>query len=84
MDKSDNQLKTWKKKSMKSSGSADVVTQCVQVVVRCRPMDEKELARGYMRVVDVFPSRGVVEIRHPRDDPSSDNVKVFTFDAVYD
>lgn len=82
MDKSDNQLKTWKKK--KSSGSADVVTQCVQVVVRCRPMDEKELARGYMRVVDVFPSRGVVEIRHPRDDPSSDNVKVFTFDAVYD
>lgn len=82
MDKSDNQLKTWKKK--KSGGSADVVTQCVQVVVRCRPMDEKELARGYMRVVDVFPSRGVVEIRHPRDDPSSDNVKVFTFDAVYD
>lgn len=84
MDKSDNQLKTWKKKSMKTSGSADVVTQRVQVVVRCRPMDEKELARGYTRVVDVFPSRGVVEIRHPRDDPSTDNVKVFTFDAVYD
>ncbi|KOC59581.1 Kinesin-like protein KIF3B [Habropoda laboriosa] len=84
MEKSDNQLKTWKKKNMKSSSSADVVTQCVQVVVRCRPMDEKELARNYSRVVDVFPSRGVVEIRHPRDDPSSDNVKVFTFDAVYD
>lgn len=47
-------------------------------------MDEKETARGYIRVVDVIPSRGVVEIRHPRDDPSTDNVKVFTFDAVYD
>lgn len=83
MDKSD-QLKAWKKKNMKSSGSSDVVTQCVQVVVRCRPMDEKEVTRGYGRVVDVFPCRGVVEVRHPRDDPSSDNVKVFTFDAVYD
>lgn len=79
------QLKTWKKRNMRSSGaSSDVVTQCVQVVVRCRPMDEKEVTRGYTRVVDVIPSRGVVEIRHPRDDPSSDNVKVFTFDAVYD
>lgn len=61
-----------------------MATQCVQVVVRCRPMDEKETARNYVRVVDVIPSRGVVEIRHPRDDPSTDNVKVFTFDAVYD
>ncbi|XP_003703234.1 kinesin-like protein 68D [Megachile rotundata] len=84
MDKADNQLKTWKKKSMKTCSLTEVVTQCVQVVVRCRPIDEKEVSRGYTRVVDVFPSRGVVEIRHPRDDPSSDNVKVFTFDAVYD
>lgn len=84
MDKSDNQLKTWKKKSVKTCSLTEVVTQCVQVVVRCRPIDEKEVSRGYTRVVDVFPSRGVVEIRHPRDDPSSDNVKVFTFDAVYD
>ncbi|XP_046824647.1 kinesin-like protein KIF3B [Vespa crabro] len=85
MDKLDNQSKNSKKKCSRSSaGSADVATQCVQVVVRCRPMDEKETARGYIRVVDVIPSRGVVEIRHPRDDPSTDNVKVFTFDAVYD
>ncbi|KAL2715662.1 hypothetical protein V1478_015360 [Vespula squamosa] len=85
MDKLDNQSKSSKKKCSRSSaGSADVATQCVQVVVRCRPMDEKETARSYIRVVDVIPSRGVVEIRHPRDDPSTDNVKVFTFDAVYD
>lgn len=84
MDKSDNQLKGLKKKNMRSNGTADVATQCVQVVVRCRPMDEKEQTRNYSRVVDAYPSRGVVEIRNPRDDPSSDNVKVFTFDAVYD
>ncbi|XP_076650548.1 kinesin-like protein 68D [Halictus rubicundus] len=84
MEKSDNHVKTWKRKNMKTSSTPEVMTQCVQVVVRCRPMDEREVTRGYKRVVDVFPSRGVVEIRHPRDDPSSDNVKVFTFDAVYD
>lgn len=81
----DNQQKTWKKKGMRSSASAtEVTTQCVKVVVRCRPMDERETGRGYTRVVDVIPSRGVVEVRHPRDDPSSETVKVFTFDAVYD
>lgn len=85
MEKSDNQLRTWKKRSsMKTNPSTEAMTQCVQVVVRCRPMDEKETTREYSRVVDVFPSRGVVEVRRPRDDPTSDNVKVFTFDAVYD
>lgn len=89
MEKLDNQQKAaWKQKksSMKSSASlaSEVATQCVKVVVRCRPMDERETARGYTRVVDVFPSRGVVEVRHPRDDPSSETVKMFTFDAVYD
>lgn len=78
----ENQGKSWKKRNARTS--TDVATQCVQVVVRCRPMDEKEISRGYTRVVDVIPSRGVVEIRHPRDDPSTENVKVFTFDAVYD
>ncbi|XP_015510042.1 kinesin-like protein KIF3B [Neodiprion virginianus] len=80
MEKSD---KTLKKRSARSL-AMDGGTQCVQVVVRCRPMDEKETARGHTRVVDVVPSRGVVEIRNPREDPSKDNVKVFTFDAVYD
>lgn len=78
------QLKSGKKKVSRMTTSADGVTQCVQVVVRCRPMDEKETARGCSRVVDVVPSRGVIEIRNPREDPSRDSVKVFTFDAVYD
>lgn len=80
MEKSDKTLKKRNARSLAMDGG----TQCVQVVVRCRPMDDRETARGHTRVVDVVPSRGVVEIRNPREDQSRDNVKVFTFDAVYD
>ncbi|OXU29727.1 hypothetical protein TSAR_016159 [Trichomalopsis sarcophagae] len=84
MEKSESQPKSVKKKSSKSTASADVATQCVQVVVRCRPMDEKETARNCTRVVEMIPSRGAVEIRNPKEDPSKDTVKVFSFDSVYD
>lgn len=77
-------MKMSKRKSGKLSSASDPGTQCVQVVVRCRPMDEKETSRNFSRVVEISPSRGVVEIRNPREDPSNDNSKVFTFDAVYD
>ncbi|KAK0079423.1 hypothetical protein PV325_001283 [Microctonus aethiopoides] len=80
----ENQMKMSKRKSGKLSSASDPGTQCVQVVVRCRPMDEKETSRNFSRVVEISPSRGVVEIRNPREDPSKDNSKVFTFDAVYD
>lgn len=83
MEKGDQQKGGSKKRSSRVIVSADGGTQCVQVVVRCRPMDEKETLRGCSRVVEVFPSRGVVEIHNPRDGPSRENVKVFTFDAVY-
>lgn len=35
------------------------------------------------RVVDMWPSRGVVEIFNPKDE-LRENGKMFTFDAVYD
>ncbi|BET00072.1 unnamed protein product [Nesidiocoris tenuis] len=57
--------------------------ECVQVVVRCRPMNEKEMMHGYENVVSVFPSRGVVEMFNPKDDDRSSS-KMFTYDAVYD
>lgn len=55
----------------------------MQVVVRCRPMNEKETIHGHENVVSVYPTRGVVEIFHPKDDDRS-NSKMFTYDAVYD
>lgn len=74
---------------------SQVKNECVQVVVRCRPMSKKELAGGdFKPVVDVYPSRGVIEIHNPAETASSsasasasscrDSAKMFTYDAVYD
>lgn len=57
--------------------------ECVQVVVRCRPMNEKELLHGHENVIEVYPTRGVVEIFNPKEDDRN-NGKMFTYDAVYD
>lgn len=62
-----------------------VKNECVQVVVRCRPLSKKEQATAmeYKQVVDVYPTRGVIEIQNPNE-IRSDNRKMFTYDAVYD
>lgn len=57
--------------------------ECVQVVVRSRPMSRKEEAGDYKQVVEVYPSRGVIEIQNPND-VDRENCKMFTYDAVYD
>lgn len=62
--------------------------ECVQVVVRCRPMSKRELentskSNEYKQVVDVYPNRGVIEIQNPSD-VNRENPKMFTYDAVYD
>ena len=69
-----------KKESVKKE---PVKKESVQVVVRCRPMNGKEISEGHQRIVDLDPSRGAVEIRNPRED-SRESIKTFTFDAVYD
>jgi kinesin family member 3B len=56
--------------------------ECVQVIVRCRPMSNKEKASNFQQVVDVYPNRGVIEIVNPSE-PSKENKKTFTYDAVY-
>lgn len=58
-------------------------SECVKVIVRCRPMSEKEIAEGYDRVVDMHPERGVVEVRNPKN-INGEPYKQFTFDAVFD
>ncbi|KAF6029688.1 KIF3C [Bugula neritina] len=64
--------------SKKSSKSAE----CVRVIIRCRPMSEKETKDGHERVVDMDTKRGVVSIRNPKDPSAAP--KEFTFDSVYD
>ncbi|XP_067121454.1 kinesin-II 95 kDa subunit-like isoform X2 [Centruroides vittatus] len=60
-----------------------VSSECVKVIVRCRPMSEKEVGEGYDRVVDMHPERGVVEVRNPKH-INGEPYKQFTFDAVFD
>ncbi len=57
--------------------------ESVQVVVRCRPLNEKEVEQGHDQCVNMSPKTGAVEIRNPKMQ-ATDPGKTFTFDAVYD
>ncbi|KAJ8412306.1 hypothetical protein AAFF_G00145730 [Aldrovandia affinis] len=58
-------------------------SETVKVVVRCRPMNEKEKAANYRHVVSVDVKLGQVVVRNPRG-AAQEHPKVFTFDSVYD
>ncbi|XP_015683963.1 kinesin-like protein KIF3C, partial [Protobothrops mucrosquamatus] len=59
------------------------VSETLKVVVRCRPMNRKEEATGYERILDMDVKLGQVTIRNPKASPG-ELAKTFTFDAVYD
>ncbi|KAH9500474.1 Kinesin-like protein kif3b [Bulinus truncatus] len=58
-------------------------SESVKVVVRCRPLNEKEIADGHVRVVDMDVKRGVIEVKNPKAG-NTEPPKKFTFDSVYD
>jgi len=74
-------MRTPSASSMSSSGSKNL--ECVKVVVRCRPLNQKEVSDGHTSCVEMFPNKGLVEIKNPALGPT-DPLKTFTFDAVYD
>lgn len=47
---------------LKPSTSAE----CVKVVVRCRPLDEKEIRDGHERIVDIDVNKGCITIHNPK------------------
>ncbi|KAM9296489.1 kinesin-like protein KIF3B [Gastrophryne carolinensis] len=57
-------------------------SETVRVVVRCRPMNSKEIAAGFEKVVDVDVKLGQVAVKIQKG--ASEMPKTFTFDAVYD
>ncbi|XP_072222847.1 kinesin-like protein KIF3B [Leuresthes tenuis] len=59
-------------------------SESVKVVVRCRPMNEKERAAGFQRMVSVDVKLGQILVRNPRETSANEHPKVFTFDSVYD
>ncbi|KAJ8299623.1 hypothetical protein KUTeg_023683 [Tegillarca granosa] len=68
--------------SSKSKGTSNK-GECVKVVVRCRPMNEKETQDGHERIVDMDVKRGAIEIRNPKG-LATEPKKMFTFDSIYD
>ncbi|WIA12242.1 hypothetical protein OEZ85_012308 [Tetradesmus obliquus] len=57
--------------------------ECVRVVVRCRPLNEREKADGRTRIVDMDRKSGQVVLRNSKAD-ATDPPKSFTFDSVFD
>jgi len=57
-------------------------TECVKVMVRCRPMNSKEKQGGSKMCVSVDASINQVVLKKLSD--SSEIPKAFTYDAVYD
>ncbi|XP_077186860.1 kinesin-like protein KIF3C [Paroedura picta] len=59
------------------------ISEALKVVVRCRPMNRKEEAAGYERILDMDVKLGQVTMRNPKA-TLGELAKTFTFDAVYD
>uniref|UniRef100_A0A7E4ZSY9 Kinesin-like protein n=1 Tax=Panagrellus redivivus TaxID=6233 RepID=A0A7E4ZSY9_PANRE len=55
--------------------------ETIKVIVRCRPMSQKEIEKGHQRIVTMDTKRGVVEVANPKDPDAPP--KTFTFDAIY-
>eukprot|EP00092_Neocalanus_flemingeri_P002888 GFUD01003089.1.p1 GENE.GFUD01003089.1~~GFUD01003089.1.p1 ORF type:complete len:776 (-),score=221.90 GFUD01003089.1:576-2903(-) len=69
--------------STTSTTSLGRAMESVKVVVRCRPLNAKEVEQGHETCVQMFPDKGLIEIRNPSLGPT-DPMKTFTFDAVFD
>lgn len=65
------------------TANSQTPNESVQVVVRCRPMSNRERTEGSPEVVNVYPNRGVVELQNLVD-ANKEQRKVFTYDAAYD
>ena len=76
-------MRTPSASSTTSSSSLSKAMESVKVVVRCRPLNAKEIEQGHECCVNMFSDRGLIEIRNPNLGPT-DPMKTFTFDAVYD
>uniref|UniRef100_T1J1J4 Kinesin-like protein n=1 Tax=Strigamia maritima TaxID=126957 RepID=T1J1J4_STRMM len=46
-------------------------------------MNEKETSEGYDRVIEMYPSKGLIELNNPKN-VNGESSRQFTFDAIYD
>ncbi|XP_061649610.1 kinesin-like protein KIF3B isoform X1 [Phyllopteryx taeniolatus] len=59
-------------------------SESIKVVVRCRPMNDKERAATFESVVSVDVKLRQIIVRNQRESLACKSSKVFTFDSVYD
>lgn len=74
-------------------------SECIQVVVRCRPLNRKEKEEKCASIVDIDPKSRQLTVRHPQssnrpstpakashhtDGHNPSDSKMFTFDGVFD
>lgn len=57
--------------------------ETVNVVVRCRPLNEREVFDGRHRNVEIDVKIGQISIQSPREE-GGETPKLFTFDSVFD
>ena len=57
--------------------------ECIQVVIRCRPLSDKEIANGNEKVVKMVERDDKGEVRVGREG-DEEPPKVFTFDKIFD
>ncbi|XP_042145611.1 kinesin-II 85 kDa subunit [Ixodes scapularis] len=59
-------------------------TENIRVVVRCRPLSEKEKAAGCQNIVTVDSVQGTLLVANPPGSHGDAPPKMFTFDTVFD
>ncbi|KAL3278714.1 hypothetical protein HHI36_016246 [Cryptolaemus montrouzieri] len=64
--------------------SSGFYNEAVQVIVRCRPMSQKEIQADCVGIIKAYPNRGVIEVQNPKARNENEKTKLFTFDSVYD
>uniref|UniRef100_A0A1B6LAW8 Kinesin-like protein n=1 Tax=Graphocephala atropunctata TaxID=36148 RepID=A0A1B6LAW8_9HEMI len=69
--------------SINNQSTSTKGSEMVKVVVRCRPMNEKEIAMGCLSVIKMNPLEGEVEVYDAKHE-KTDCCKLFSFDGVYD
>lgn len=59
------------------------MAEAVKVIVRCRPMNEREERLNCEAAVTMDTQIAQVQLRKPKTDPRSAPPKLFTFDGSY-
>lgn len=65
-----------------AAGSGGKTSECVRVVVRCRPLFGKEIGEDRKKILFMDPKNAVATLQKPGGEMK--DAKDFTYDAVYD